>query len=81
MADQLSKMGATIIGFNFTIYGCGGHLGHVTSPIYINFSFPFPWLLHINLALIGQVVSEIFENGGQNQRTDARGCLYYKLTL
>ena len=29
----------------FTIYGHGGHLGHVT--IYTNFRFPFPRRLHI----------------------------------
>ena len=45
----------------FTIYGHGGHLGHVTCTIYINFPPPFP----INLALIGKLVSEkIFENHG-----------------
>ena len=31
----------------FTIYGCGGHLGHVTWTIYINFCSPFPRRLHI----------------------------------
>ena len=31
----------------FTIYGHGGHLGHVTRTIYINFRFPFPRRLHI----------------------------------
>ena len=31
----------------FTIYGHGGHLGHVTWTIYINFRSPFPWRLHI----------------------------------
>ena len=31
----------------FTIYGCGGHLGHVTLTIYINFHSPFPRRLHI----------------------------------
>ena len=31
----------------FTIYGHGGHLGHVTWTIYINFGFPFPRRLHI----------------------------------
>ena len=42
----------------FTIYGHGGHLGHVTWTIYIIFRSPFPRRLHINLALIGQAVSE-----------------------
>ena len=31
----------------FAIYGCGGHLGHVTWTIYINFRSPFPRRLHI----------------------------------
>ena len=30
-----------------TIYGHGGHLGHVTWTIYINFRSPFPRRLHI----------------------------------
>ena len=33
----------------FTIYGCGGHLGHVTLTIYINFRSPFPRRLHIKI--------------------------------
>ena len=31
----------------FTIYGHGGHLGHVTWAIYIKFRYPFPRRLHI----------------------------------
>ena len=31
----------------FTIYGRGGHLGHVTWTIYINFRSSFPRRLHI----------------------------------
>ena len=31
----------------FTKYGHGGHLGHVTWTIYINFRSPFPRRLHI----------------------------------
>ena len=31
----------------FTIYGHGGHPGHVTWTIYINFRSPFPRRLHI----------------------------------
>ena len=31
----------------FTIYGHGGHLGHVTWTIYTNFRSPFPRRLHI----------------------------------
>ena len=33
--------------FLSTIYGHGGHLGHVTWTIYINFCSPFPRRLHI----------------------------------
>ena len=48
----------------FTIYGHGGHLGHVTWIIYIHIGSHFLDRCFIrNLALIGQVVSEkkIFE--------------------
>ena len=46
----------------FTIYGRGGHLGHVTGISLSNFCSPYPWMLHINFTLIGQAVSEkIFE--------------------
>ena len=31
----------------FTIYGRGGHLGHVTWISRANFRLPFPWMLHI----------------------------------
>ena len=31
----------------FTLYGHGGHLGHVTWTIYTNFGSPFPRRLHI----------------------------------
>ena len=55
----------------FTMYGRGGHLGHVTLTIYTNFGSPFPRRLHINFALIGQAISEerMFDGG----RTDADG--------
>ena len=33
----------------FAIYGCGGHLGHVTWILQSNFRSPYPWLLHIKL--------------------------------
>ena len=29
-----------------TIYGLGGHLGHVAQIPHINFSCPYPWRLH-----------------------------------
>ena len=31
------------------VYGCDGHLGHMTLSIYINFCSPFPRRLHIKL--------------------------------
>ena len=68
----------------FTIYGHGGHLGHVTQTPHTIFHSPNPWRLHMNLAVIGQVVLEkkIFENGGRTDdgRTDDGPWLYYKLT-
>ena len=42
----------------FTIYGHGGHLGHVTWTIYTNFHSPSQGGSTRNLALIGQAVSE-----------------------
>ena len=35
----------------FTIYGHGGHLGHVTWTIYIKFRSPFPRRLHIKFGI------------------------------
>ena len=31
----------------FTIYGRGGHLGHVTQISLSNFRSPYPWMLHM----------------------------------
>ena len=58
----------------FTIYGHGGHLGHVTWIIYINFCSPFLRMLHMNLALIGPAVSEekIFEIVDDGRTDDGR---------
>ena len=42
----------------FTIYGHGGHLGHVTRTVYTTFRFPDPWRLHMKFGYIGPVVSE-----------------------
>ena len=60
----------------FSIYGRGGHLGHVTRTIYINIRSLFPKRLHIKFGFDWPAVSEekIFENGGQRTdggRTDA----------
>ena len=42
----------------FTIYGCGGHLGHVTSIMSSDFLFPVPEAFIQSLVQIGTVVSE-----------------------
>ena len=42
----------------FTIYWCGGHLGHVTSIMSSDFNFFVPKSFHKKLILIGTVVSE-----------------------
>ena len=42
----------------FTIYGHGGHLGHVTLIIYVYIGSPSYRCFISNLALIGKVVSE-----------------------
>ena len=46
-------------GFNhLTIYGHGGHLGHMTSIMSSDFHFLVPESFHKNLVQIGTVVSE-----------------------
>ena len=42
----------------FLLYGRGGHLGHVTSIIYIKFHFLVPESLHKKIGKNGSVVSE-----------------------
>ena len=42
----------------FTIYRCGGHLGHVTSIMSLDFHFLVPESLHTKWVQIGTVVSE-----------------------
>ena len=48
----------------FTIYGHDGLLGQVPCTIYINFLSHFSREIHIYFTLIGQLVSEMFENNG-----------------
>ena len=59
----------------FTIYGRGGHLGHVTQMPRTNFRSPYPRRLHINLALIGHAVSDkkMFETIVNAGRTPEHG--------
>ena len=73
----------------FTIYGCGGHLGHVTQMSEQNFVPPTHRGSTQNLAVIGPLVLEIFMFESVNRQTDGRGdtrwtparLVYYKLTL
>ena len=44
---KISGSGEEVFFKVFTIYGHGGHHGHVTRTIYINFRSPFPRRLHI----------------------------------
>ena len=44
----------------FTIYGCGSHLGHVTSIVLINFHFLVPESFHTKLGL--ELLSSFGEN-------------------
>ena len=65
----------------FTIYGRGGHLGHVTHMPRTKIRSPYQRRLHINLALIGQAVYEkMSEHCGRRMTTDAGPWVYYKFT-
>ena len=56
----------------FTIYGHGGHLGHVTQMREQTLVPPTHRGSAEKLALIGQAVLEIFQSGGRRPRTDGR---------
>ena len=69
----------------FTIYGRGGHVGHVTWITYPNFGSPFPRALHIKFLLwfakrFQRRRSLKMVDGRQRTPTPARW-VYYKLTL
>ena len=79
--------GHRLVGFGkdfwrvFTIYGHGGHLGHMTRIIWTNFHSPIPLRLHINFGFDWRVISEeMFKNGGHGDGRTTEACLYYKLT-
>ena len=58
-----------------TIYGRGGHLGHLTLTIYINFRSPFPRRLSMNFSF--DWPSEFREdvwNCGRRRMTDDDDC-------
>ena len=76
----------------FTIYGRGGHLGHVTQMSRTNFRSPDPWRLHMKFGFdwpsgFGKEDLWKWWTDGQRTTMDANGrqtddgaCLYYKLT-
>ena len=43
----------------FTIYGHGGHLGHVTQMLRTKFCSPYPRRLHKNFALISGFCEDV----------------------
>ena len=53
----------------FTIYGCGGHLGHVTHMPRTNFCFPYP---KIGKAVLKKKMFEIVYDGRTTKTT--AGC-------
>ena len=63
----------------FTLYGHGGHLGHVTWTIYINFHSPFPRKIHMKFGFDwpsgfrGEDLWKIRTD--DDRRTDARACV------
>ena len=59
---------------DFTIYGRGDHLGHVTQTPRINYRSLILLRLHIKFGFDSQVVFEkkIFENGGRRTDDDGR---------
>ena len=66
----------------FTIYGRGGHLGHVTQMPRTKYRSPYPRRLHIKFGFDGPSGSEkkIFEHC--ERRTDGHGpSVSYKLTF
>ena len=69
---------------DFTIYGRGGHLGHVTQMPRTKFRSPDPWRIHMKF---GFDWPSSFEEEDLlkwcmdgRRRTDDGACLYYKLT-
>ena len=72
----------------FTIYGPGGHLGHVTQLPRTNFCSPYPRRLHIKFGFYWPTgfgeedVSKMWTTtDDEGRRTDAGPWVYYKLTF
>ena len=67
----------------FTIYGRGGHLGHVTQTPRTNFRSPIPLRLHKKFGFdwpSGFWEEDLWKWWTDGQRTDDGAWLYYKLT-
>ena len=68
----------------FTIYGHGGHLGHVTWTIYTNFCSPIPMSLHMKFGFhwpsvfVGKML-KLLTTITNTITTDAGAWVYYKL--
>ena len=63
-------------------FGHGGDHGHVTLSKYTNFSSRFPWMLHRKFGF--ELIMRYWRrslNMLDDDDIDARGCLYYKITL
>ena len=72
----------------FTIYGRGGHLGHVTQMPWTNLRYPYPMGLHIKFGFAwpsGFGVEDVWksertDDDGRRRRTDDWQWVSYKLT-
>ena len=69
----------------FTIYGHGGHLGHVTQMPRINFRSSYPWRFHTKFGFdwpSGFGEEDVWNCGwtDNGRRTDSGAWVYYKLT-
>ena len=66
----------------FTIYGRGGHLGHVTTMPSTNFRYPYPMRLHKKFSFDwpSGFRDNMFEIVNDDGRPDAGPWVYYKLT-
>ena len=67
----------------FTIYGHGGHLGHVTQTQWTNFCSPIPLRLHMKFGFntpSGFGEEDLWKWWTTDGRTDDGPWLYYKLT-
>ena len=69
----------------FTIYGRGGHLGHVTKLLPTNFRVPYPMRFHIKFGFdwpsgFREDIEIVNDDDGRRRQSDAVPWVYYKLT-